>query len=144
MQAFPHHYKVQANASAEGNVILSGADKASMESAPPAEFDGPGDLWSPEDLLVAAVADCFILSFRAISKMSKLPWESLECRVEGTLDRVDRLTQFTEFKMFAKLTIGDEQDKDKAERLLQKAEDTCLISNSLKAVPHLETEVVVI
>ena len=143
MQAFPHHYKVQANAGADGNVVLSGADKASMQSAPPAEFDGPGDLWSPEDLLVAAVADCFILSFRAISKMSKLPWESIECRVEGTLDRVERLTQFTEFKIFAKLTIGDEEDKDKAERLLQKAEETCLISNSLKAVPHLETEVVV-
>ncbi|MFC1685062.1 OsmC family protein [Pseudomonadota bacterium] len=143
MQAFPHHYKVQANAGAEGNVVLSGADKDSMESAPPAEFDGPGDLWSPEDLLVASVADCFILSFRAISKMSKLPWASLECRVEGTLDRVERLTQFTEFKIFAKLTIGVEEDVDKAERLLQKAEETCLISNSLKAVPHLETEVVV-
>ena len=144
MQAFPHHYKVQANAGADGNVVLSGADKVSMESAPPAEFDGPGDLWSPEDLLVASVADCFILSFRAISQMSKLPWESLECRVEGTLDRVERLTQFTEFKMFAKLTIGNEEDKAKAERLLQKAEDTCLISNSLKAVPDLETEVVVV
>lgn len=142
MQAFPHHYKVQANASAEGSVILSGADKTSIESAPPAEFDGPGDLWSPEDLLVAAVADCFILSFRAISKMSKLPWASLECRVEGTLDRVDRLTQFTEFRIFAKLTIDDEEDRDKAERLLEKAEETCLISNSLKAAPHLETEVV--
>ena len=143
MQAFPHHYKVQANAGSDGNVILAGADKTSIESAPPAAFDGPGDLWSPEDLLVAAVADCFILSFRAISKMSKFPWESIECRVEGTLDRVERVTQFTEFKMFAKLTIGDEGDKDRAERLLQKAEETCLVSNSLKADPHLETEVVV-
>lgn len=144
MQAFPHHYKVSANASEEGNVTLSGADKADLASAPPREFDGPGDLWSPEDLLVASVADCFILSFRAISKMSKLSWQSLDVEVEGTLDRVERLTQFTAFNMVAKLTIASEEDQDKAKLLLQKAEDTCLISNSLKAVPHLETEVTVV
>lgn len=142
MQAFPHHYKVAATASHDGNVTLAGDNKPSLESAPPAEFDGPGDLWSPEDLLVAAVADCFILSFRAISGMSKLSWNSIECQVEGTLDRVERVTQFTEFSISAKLTIEDESDIEKAKLLLQKAEDVCLISNSLKATPHLDVEVV--
>jgi peroxiredoxin-like protein len=143
MQPFPHHYQVEAKAEATGNVTLSGATLTAFESAPPAAFDGPGDLWSPEDLLVAAVADCFILSFRAVSKMSKLAWEEIECRVEGTLDRVDRVTQFTAFQISVKLRIGDGQDKERAERLLQKAEETCLVSNSLKANPQLQVEVVV-
>lgn len=143
MQAFPHHYEVEAKAGYSGNVRLSGAALPSFESAPPAAFDGPGDLWSPEDLLVASLADCFILSFRAISQMSKLSWESIECRVEGTLDRVERVTQFTAFKISAKLRVAAEKDKERAERLLQKAEETCLISNSLKAKPHLDIEVVV-
>lgn len=143
MQAFPHHYKVVASAGAESNVTLSGADKPDLPSAPPAQFDGPGNLWSPEDLIVASIADCFILSFRAIAKMSQLPWQALEVEVEGTLDRVERVTQFTAFNIVAKLTIGSDEERDKAERLLQKAEDTCLISNSLKAVPHLEVEVAV-
>ena len=143
MQAFPHHYEVEAKAGYSGNVHLSGATLPRLESAPPAAFDGPGDLWSPEDLLVASVADCYILSFRGISQMSKLSWESIECRVEGTLDRVERLTQFTAFQISAKLKIAEEKDKERAERLLQKAEETCLISNSLKAEPHLDIEGIV-
>jgi peroxiredoxin-like protein len=143
MQAFPHHYKVEAKAGFTGNVVLSGAALPSLDSAPPAAFDGPGNLWSPEDLLVASVADCYILSFRAISQMSKLSWTSLECRVEGILDRVERVTQFTAFKISARLEIGDEKDRERAERLLQKAEENCLIANSLKAAPSLETEVAV-
>ena len=45
-----------------------------LETAPPPEFDGPGGLWSPENLLCAAVADCFILTFRAIASFSRLSW----------------------------------------------------------------------
>ena len=70
MQELPHHYVVSANAKTVGNVALSANGVSDLESAPPAEFGGPGDQWSPESLLVAAVADCFILSFRAIARAS--------------------------------------------------------------------------
>ncbi len=143
MQAFPHCYTIQASATAEGDVTLAGADKPSLPSAPPREFDGPGDRWSPEDLLVAAVADCFILTFRSIAKMSKLSWEAIECRAEGALDRVDKVMQFTEIHLFAKLTVNAEADAEKAKQLMQKAEAVCLITNSLKTKVHLEAEVVV-
>jgi hypothetical protein len=33
----------------------------------PREFDGRGNQWSPESLLAAALADCFVLSFRAVA-----------------------------------------------------------------------------
>ena len=56
MQAFPHHYKVEASGGPEGDVMLSEENVESIASAPPTEFGGPGDRWSPESLLVAAVA----------------------------------------------------------------------------------------
>ena len=87
MQDFPHHYRVGATAEPDGDVSLTGDGLDAIASAPPAEFGGPGDRWSPETLLVAAVADCFILSFRVIARASKLPWISLKCEVEGTLER---------------------------------------------------------
>ncbi len=141
MQDFPHHYQVAASAADTGNVELSSDGVAAIASAPPAEFGGPGDQWSPESLLVAAVADCFVLSFRAIARASKLDWTSLSCDVTGTLDRVERKTQFTGFDVKAELVVPAGTDEAKAQRLLQKAEDACLITNSLIADSHLEATV---
>lgn len=141
MQNLPHRYSVAATASAEGNVDLTSAGLPSIESAPPAEFGGPGDRWSPETLLVAAVADCFILTFKAIARGSNLDWQSIACDVEGVLDRVDKISRFTEFRLQVVLYAPPGTDVPKAMRLLEKSESACLITNSLNATPHLDAEV---
>jgi len=141
MQDFPHRYTVTANAKTEGEVTLESERLAAIASAPPSEFGGPGNRWSPETLLVAAHADCFVLSFRAVAQASKLSWLSLRCQVEGTLDRVDRVTQFTAFVVRASLTVPAGSDVERARGLLEKAEKVCLISNSLKAKATLEANV---
>jgi len=141
MQDFPHHYKVHAETQPEGSVNLTGDDLPVLSSAPPREFGGPGDQWSPETLLVASVADCFILNFRAIARASKLDWISLNCEVVGTLERADKKTRFTEFTVTATLSVPPEVNEDRAYRLLQKAEETCLITNSLSSKVHLTASV---
>jgi peroxiredoxin-like protein len=141
MQAFPHHYAVAARAETEGDVALEGDRLPSIPSAPPSEFGGPGDRWSPETLLVAAVADCFILTFRAIAAASRFGWISLACDVVGTVDRVERVTQFTAIEVRVRLRVPQGANEDQAHRLLTKAEETCLVTNSLKARPHLEAVV---
>jgi peroxiredoxin-like protein len=141
MQRLPHHYTVAAAAAAEGEITLESAGLAPLASAPPAEFDGPGNRWSPETLLVGALADCFILTFRAMARAAKLPWLSLRCEVEGTLDRTERVTQFTAFRVRASLQVPPGADPEEGRRLLERAEHGCLISNSLKATPQLEAEV---
>jgi len=141
MQEFPHHYVVTAEAEAEGTVCLQGDNLPQLVSAPPAEFGGPGDQWSPEHLLVASVADCFILQFRAIARASRLDWTSLDVRTDGVLDRVDRVMQFTAFTVNAVLAVPEGVDAEKAQRLLEKAKAGCLVTNSLKAPCHLEATV---
>jgi organic hydroperoxide reductase OsmC/OhrA len=143
MYDLPHHYVVSARAESVGNVMVSGEGLPDLETAGPIQFGGPGDLWSPEDMLVGAVANCLILSFRAIARAAKLEWLELECAVDGELDKVEKLTQFVGFRVRARLTIPDETDLKKAGVILEKAEKYCLITNSLKAKPQLETEVVV-
>ena len=143
MQDLPHHYRVAANAGPEGEVSLSSEKLETLPSAPPAEFGGPGDRWSPETLLVAAIADCFILSFRAIARASKLSWLSLSCDVEGTLERKDGKTRFTEFKVNATLNVPQDANEERAQQLLEKAEASCLITNSLSGTSHLNAVVVV-
>lgn len=141
MHDLPHNYAVSAAAGAEGNVSLTSPGLADLESAAPAEFGGPGDQWSPETLLVAAVADCFILSFKAIARASKLDWNTLSCDVNGVLEKVERVTQFTGFDIRATLEIPEGSIESKALRLLEMAEKSCLITNSLTAESHLQAEV---
>jgi organic hydroperoxide reductase OsmC/OhrA len=139
MQAFPHHYSVVASMATQGDVLLAGERLPAIPSAPPTEFGGPGDRWSPETLFVAAVADCFVLTFRGIAGVSRFPWLALECSVTGTVDRVDRVTQFTALEVRARLRVPAGANQDQARRLLVKAEETCLVTNSLKLRPHLDS-----
>lgn len=143
MDAYPHHYKVQAAAKTEGSVALASARLPNLSSAPPQQFGGPGDQWSPETLLVAAAVDCLILTFRAIASASKLPWLRLDCDGEGVLDRVEGVTRFTEIRLNARLVLPAGGDAERAKRLLEKAEKTCLITCSLKAEPKLTTDVAI-
>lgn len=133
MQTLPHHYQISATGGESGALILKADGLPDLQAAPPAEFDGPGDQWSPETLLLSAAASCFILSFRAVATASKLDWVSLDCRVEGVLDRVERVTRFTKITTHADLVIRDATDREKAEQLLEKAESICLVANSLNA-----------
>ena len=145
MQAFPHHYTVAANGSGTGDVALKADELPTLRSASPIPFDGPGDRWSPETLLVAAVGDCLILTFRAVARASGFAWTSLECDVTGTLDRIDRTTRFAAFEVRARLHVPSGTDPDRARQVLEKAERSCLISNSLsgaiRLIPVIEVAV---
>lgn len=141
MKSLPHRYNVTATGAPTGTVTLSHAGVPDLPTAPPVEFGGPGDNWSPEGLLTGAVADCFILTFRAVARAAKLEWSKLEVSVEGILDRQEGVTAFTAFNIRAEVTIAAEADSAQAESSLQRAERGCLVSNSLKATMHLETVV---
>ena len=143
MQDLPHHYQVKASGEIDGNVALKADDLPQLITAPPAEFGGPGDQWSPETLLVGAVANCFVLTFRAIARASKLDWSNLECSAEGVLDRVDKVTRFTQVRVTARLTVPAGTNVEKAQRLMEKSEAACLVTRSLLAETHLDAEVIV-
>jgi len=143
MHPFPHQYSASASAAPEGDIQLTSDGLSAIATAAPKEFGGPGDRWSPETLLVGAVADCFILTFRAIAKASSLPWTALSCDVDGTLDRIDRVTRFTELRVRATLHVPPDTDHARALRLLERAESLCLITNSMSAHVHLEADVIV-
>ena len=142
MHPYPHLYTVQSSAQTAGDVTLGSAGLPDLASAPPPEFDGPGGRWSPEHLLVAAVADCLILSFRGVARANKFEWHSLECSVEGTLDRVEGKTKFTRMAARATLRVPAGTDEAKAKQLLVRAEHVCLVSNSLVAERSIESTIV--
>jgi len=138
MQPYPHHYSVSGEMEGAAPIRLRSSGLPDLESAPPVEFGGPGDRWSPETLLVGAAADCFLLTFRAVARASKYDWTRLHVEAEGVLDRAEGVTRFTAIHLRARLDVPAGADVATGERLLAKAEKGCLISNSLKCPVHLE------
>lgn len=112
--------------------------------ATPPEFEGgvPG-IWSPEHLFTASVVSCFMTTFLAIASISKLEFESFDCEATGMLDKVDGKFMMTEVELRPKLVLSDESKMERAQRILEKAEANCLISNSMKAKVSLKPEIVV-
>jgi len=142
MDPFPHHYAVTASGGPQGDVILDAEGLPPLLSEAPAQFGGPGTRWSPETLMTAAVGDCLILTFRGVAGVRRLPWTSLSCDVDGTLDRVDRVTRFTRFHLHARLEVPEGTDVGEAERALARAEAACLVSRSLNTEVTFDSTVV--
>ncbi|MAO63777.1 MAG: osmotically inducible protein OsmC [Balneola sp.] len=116
----------------------------SIEVATPPEFPGGVDgIWSPEHLFVASVSSCFMTTFTAIAEYSKLDFEELTVPATGLMSNESGKFAMTEIVLQPKLIITDEDQKEKALRILQKAEQACLITRSIKTDVKLEPEVVV-
>lgn len=127
--------------SPELNVPTSGA--GCIEVATPPEFPkGIPGIWSPEHLFTAAVSSCLMTTFLAIAENYKLEFTAFHCDSKGKLDQVDGKYLMTEVTLEPTITILHEKDREKAERVLMKAEAACLISNSIKSnvtmIPHIK------
>jgi peroxiredoxin-like protein len=142
MKPLPHIYSAQLSGGAEGYAVVSAAGMPELRTAPPADFGGPGDAWSPEHLLMAAVETCFLFTLRAVARASKVEFTSLQLAAEGTLDRKDGATRFTEIVLRPRLRLPAGGDRDKAMRVLEKSEKACLVTASLSTPVRLEPEIV--
>lgn len=138
MQVLPHQYIVNANAHSDNRLTVKTDNLDELTIAPPINFGGPGDQWSPEDLFMASVASCFVLSFRAIARASNLSWDSLSCSSQGTLEKADGVLKFTKIVTSVSLIIPDIESTETARRLLAKADKSCLVANSLNCEIQLE------
>lgn len=113
-----------------------------IDVATPPQFPkGLEGVWSPEHFFTAAVNGCFMTTFLAIAENSKLSFTSFHCTADGKLEKVDGKYLMTEVALKPILVIESESDIEKAERILQKSESACLISNSIKSKVSLITDV---
>ena len=143
MKPLPHVYEVELAGGADGYAKVSTAGIPELQSAPPLDFDGPGDAWSPEHLFLAAVETCFLFTLRSVARASKLEFISLELSGEGKVDRKEGATRFTEIVLRPRLQVPKGTDKDRALRILEKSEKACLVSASLSTAVKLEPVVII-
>src|SRR6266571_2368301 len=128
-----HEYRAKALCAGprKGVVQAEGVLPSISFSAPP-EFLGEPGLWTPEHFLVAAVASCFVSTFSGIAEKSRLEFAPFNLDAEGVLGNENGIWRFTEIKLRPVVTVLKEEDRDRAIRLLEKAEKSCLIARSLQ------------
>ncbi len=135
----PHYYNVDINWNTERKGVICSPELNNesgncIEVATPPQFPkGISGIWSPEHLFTAAVNSCLMTTFLAIAENSKLSFTSFSCKSKGKLEQVDGKFLMTEITLNPIVTISEEKDREKAERVLLKSEAACLISNSIKS-----------
>lgn len=115
-----------------------------LEVATPPQFPkGVEGIWSPEHLFTAAVSSCLMTTFLAIAENSKLDFVHFSCKSKGVLEQLEGKLMMTEVILEPTVVIKNEEDREKAERVLQKSEKACLISNSIKSKVTMITEIII-
>ena len=128
-----HYYKTNVKWD-EGRIgTLSSPTLESFKVATPPEFPkGVPNIWSPEHLFVASINICLMTTFTAVAENSKLEFETFSCEGNGKLEKVDGNFMISEIELKPEIKIKHEKDVERAERIIRKSEDLCLISNSAK------------
>src|SRR5680860_633248 len=139
-----HFYNVDVNweNSRKGMICSPELNKKNgvcIEVATPPEFPkGMDGIWSPEHLFVAAVSGCLMTTFLAIAENSTLEFASFSCRAKGKLEMVEGTLMMSEIFLKPTVVIRNEKYTNKAMRILQKAENACLITHSVKSKITME------
>ncbi|REG79481.1 OsmC family protein [Algoriphagus antarcticus] len=142
-----HYYNVGINWENSRKGILCSPElnkknSVCIEVATPPEFPkGIEGVWSPEHLFVAAISGCLMTTFLAIAENSTLDFTSFSCKTKGKMEMVEGKLMMSEILLKPTVVIHNEMYRDKAIRILKKAEDACLISNSVKSKITMEINI---
>ncbi|MEO6301716.1 MAG: OsmC family protein [Bacteroidia bacterium] len=141
-----HFYEVSVNWQSDRKGIMNSPIlTSSIEVATPPQFpNGIEGIWSPEHLFVAAVNSCLMTTFLSIAENSKLEYISFSSKAIGKLEIVAGKYMMSEVTLLPIVTITNEQSKERAERVLQKSEANCLISNSIKSTIVFKPEIKIV
>ncbi|HXU26870.1 MAG TPA: OsmC family protein, partial [Bacteroidia bacterium] len=138
-----HVYEMSVSWQANRKGVMSSPVlNTKIEVATPPQFPkGMEGIWSPEDLFVAAINSCLMTTFLSIAENSKLEFISFDSKALGKLEMIDGKYIMSEVTLMPVVTISDEHQKERAERVLQKSEANCLISNSVKSAIIFKPEI---
>lgn len=133
MEAHFYNVNLKWNLGRKGEISSPELDNSIKVATPPEFPKGIEGIWSPEHLLVASVVSCYLTTFLSIAENSKLEFNDFSCTAKGKLENIDGKYLMTEIILEPTLIVNKDTNIARAERILQKSEAACLISNSIKS-----------
>ena len=107
-----------------------------------AELGGLQGRWTPEQLLLCALAGCFTTTFHEIARNAKFDYTDLEVEIEGSVRRSRSAgCGFNEILIRPRLTVLSADQSETALSLLRRAKSVCLISRAITVPQTMEPTV---
>ena len=133
---FPHHYSARVDWSPGTPATLHAVAAPVLHGGPPSQFGGRDEWWSPEHLLLSAVALCLQTTYETLAKKAGLALVHFEVHADGVLDKTREGLVFTRIDLSVKL-LAPAADLARATELAHLAKRHCLVSNALKPPTEL-------
>lgn len=118
------------------------AGKASFAVATPPEFGGPENIWTPEDLLVSAVASCVMTSTLFFAERAKITMHSYKSTAVATMEKTPNGLAITGVTVTIAVELNDAAQADSMHNAVDQAEKNCPVSASLNCPVELKLAVV--
>lgn len=109
----------------------------------PPEMDGPGVGTNPDEMLLGAAATCYIITLAAMMERSRLSKVSLTMDSEGIVDVTNGVITYQKIIHRPKVILHSNasiKDLSLAQRLVEKAESSCMISRALKGNVEIDLQ----
>lgn len=123
--------------------VITAAGKASIEGSADRTFHGDADRWNPEELLLAALSECHLLSYLHVAATNGIIVTAYADAAVGTMEQTDNGGgHFTSVTLRPRVTISA-GDPALAKALHAEASEKCFIAASVNFPVHHEPEIVV-
>jgi uncharacterized OsmC-like protein len=116
-----------------------------FESHPPIDVDGMSrvveipEAWDPPHLLTAAVESCFLITLLSLAEKMKIRIKSYASTAEGVIAAPDgKHSVVSEITIRPTFHLENDEDRPRLKLLVQKAEEYCLVRQSLKTSVKIE------
>ena len=117
--------------------VVSAPDKHPIEGSADRVFFGDRDRWNPEELLLAALSQCHLLSYLAEAARAGVVVVGYTDAATGTMEQTGNGGgHFTEVTLRPRVTIADPSQKELAASLHQPASEKCFIAASVNFPVH--------
>ena len=126
-------YEFTNTASCGGNsparVAITGAGSVALAAA--TVFGGPGGTTDPEELFVASVNTCIMMSFAHFARKFRLTFTSYESSAVGVLEKDEGGFRFTKVTVDTTVAVPKDTDESAVRKAAELAEKHCLVTRSL-------------
>lgn len=137
------HYRARTTWRGARQGVLSASGKPDVIVGSPPEWKGRPDNWAPEELLVASVNSCIMLTFLTLAQGRGVTLVAYDSEAQGVLELVDGVYQITKITARPRIVVASEAQREPARETMEQVEARCFMSQSVKAEVTLIPEITV-
>jgi organic hydroperoxide reductase OsmC/OhrA len=126
---------------ARSNHTLNFPGRPPFEVSAAPQYQGDPSRLNPEELFLAAIASCQLLTYLAVARNARVDVAQYEDHATAVLTIVERKMRIQSVTLRPRITI-DGGDEAEARALVEKAHDGCFIANSVACEVRIEPTIV--